>query len=555
MKVEEFYEVLKKSLRIVNVGIEKGYFKQEDKDMLSNKLLEVRKNGIESNIQGTAIYGMYDPGLRKLNYNAKVFKDEQEALIYILHEMKHALDDNGLSIGFDLKNGEKGVGRNEGATQRFATDIAEEILGEKIPETMQSSLGITLKTNLDEYQIEDKLNELFCKALGISRAEFLSMQNERDLATMNKLKERFNQYADFDVIEKALDGIYAIQEETWIDENGNLLEQETEPTPEQTARAKKLIRQYQSQIIQFVERSNPEMLDEIKEEIIMIDGEIMADLKMLFQDDYLKYQDFITRGLDLGDYTLVYVSGLGDFPFEEIYEGESSMKQLLENYKKTLTENVYLRKGDEYKKIEVTFDKTGVIGMSEKQEVISVEEILGDLEESDSIGNAEEYIKILRLQGKNEQAQEVEKKYEYFMNNRDRMPEFKENVTEMMKSGRIASQIFLDEEPDEEEFEPDEGEISYNGITISSDGWGMYKSGIVVMQIPKDIIDSIELAIKQGELILTEKQRETLLSIKCPQVGVADFQEVAGSSIEEKNKISAELKAAQKTNEDKNKGE
>ena len=70
---------------------------------------------------------------------------------------------------------------NEGATQRFATDIAEEILEEKIPETMQSSLGITLSTNLDEYQIEDKMNELFCKALGISREEFLRMQNENNL--------------------------------------------------------------------------------------------------------------------------------------------------------------------------------------------------------------------------------------------------------------------------------------------------------------------------------------------------------------------------------------
>lgn len=95
--------------------------------------------------------------------------------------MKHALDDNELSIRFDLKSEENGVGMNEGATQRFATDIAEEILEEKIPETMQSSLGITLSTNLDEYQIEDKMNELFCKALGISREEFLRMQNENNL--------------------------------------------------------------------------------------------------------------------------------------------------------------------------------------------------------------------------------------------------------------------------------------------------------------------------------------------------------------------------------------
>lgn len=556
MRVEEFNEILNKSLNIVHIGIEKGYFKQEDKDILIKKLLEVIKNGVSRDISGTAIYGVYSSSQKRLYYNAKVFKDEKEALIYILHEMKHALDDNELSIGFDLKNEEKGVGMNEGATQRFATDIAEEILGEKIPETMQSSLGITLSTNLDEYQIEDKMNELFCKALGISRAEFLRIQNENNLDSMNALKQRFNEFADFDAFEKALDGIYAIQEETWIDENGNLLEQEAEPTPEQTARAKELIRQCQSQILQFVEKSNPEKLEDIKGEMIMIDGEIMSEQEMLYQDDYLTYQDFITKGFDLGDYNLVYISGLGGFPFEEIYEGETSMKQLLESSTEPFTETIYLRQGDEYKMATVTFNKTGVIGMSEMQEVTSFDNILEGIEHSDIMGNAEEYIRILQLQGNDIEAQNVRKKYEYFMNNRNRISEMKQHINEKTVDPefeeimrRIADgEEFIPGGVDISNIEPDEGEISYNGITIFSDGMGFNQFGEIMMQVPDEVIESIELAIEQGELVLTEVQRKTLLKAKQkPQdkeVTEEDFKLVAENSIEEKDVTFKALKLA-----------
>lgn len=546
MRVEEFNEVLNKSLNIVHVGIQKGYFKEEDKEILINKLLAVLKNGVARDISGTAIYGVYSSSQKRLYYNAKVFKDEKEALIYILHEMKHALDDNELSIGFDLKSEENGVGMNEGATQRFATDIAEEILEEKIPETMQSSLGITLSTNLDEYQIEDKMNELFCKALGISRAEFLRMQNENNLESINALKQRFNEFADFDAFEKALDGIYAIQEETWFDENGNLLEQEVEPTPEQTARAKELIRQCQSQILQFVEKSNPEKLEDIKGEMIMIDGEIMNNQEMLYQEDYLTYQGFITKGLDLSDYNLVYISGLGGFPFEEIYEGETSMKQLLENSTEPFTETIYLRQGDEYKMATVTFDKNGAIGMSEMQTVTSFDKILEGLEHSDIIGNAEEYIRMLRLQGNDVEAQNVQRKYEYFMNNRNRIPEMKQHINERTIDPEMAEIMRRIADGEEisfgnvaiPEIEPDEGEIVYNGITISSLGNGFNQYGEIMMQIPDEVIDSIELAVEQGQLVLTDAQRQTLLKAKQKpkeqEVSEQDFREVAENSIREK---------------------
>ena len=42
--------------------------------------------------------------------------------------------------------------------------------------------------------------------------------------------EKFNRYASYEDFRKALDGIYNIQEETWIDEKGNLLEDEAKTT-------------------------------------------------------------------------------------------------------------------------------------------------------------------------------------------------------------------------------------------------------------------------------------------------------------------------------------
>ena len=45
------------------------------------------KNGVEYDINGKAVYGVYVSGQKKLYFNAKVYKDEEEAIIYMLHEM------------------------------------------------------------------------------------------------------------------------------------------------------------------------------------------------------------------------------------------------------------------------------------------------------------------------------------------------------------------------------------------------------------------------------------------------------------------------------------
>jgi len=392
---------------------------------------------------------VYVSDQKKLYFNAKVYKNEEEALTYMLHEMKHALDDSEESIGFDSKTSHNGVGANEGATQRFATDMVEAILNVQIPETPHSSLGIQINTNLDEYQIEDKINELFCKAIGVSRAEFLQAQNEESKDAFNRMIKKFNRYASYDDFRKALDGIYDIQEETWVDENGNLLEEEAQPTLDQTNRAKALIKICESQIIQYIQRTDINKLKELEEDFIMpmneygeivrntndslnentnhIIDENMTDMEMLYQEDYLKYQEFLMNGIDLGDNELVFISGLSGCPFNEVYEGEQTIRGLLENSQKPFTENVYVRQGDAYKVASITFDINGTIKIDEFQELESVAEILDFIEHSEVIGNAPEYARILQLQGRNEKAQEVQAKYEYFLNNKDRIENIKHN--------------------------------------------------------------------------------------------------------------------------------
>ena len=561
MKIDEFNKVLEKSLSIVDIGIKKGYFIDKDKEQLINKLIKVLKNGVVKDIDGTAIYGVYFSGQQRLYYNAKVFKNEQEAMIYVLHEMKHALDDNEKSIGFDLKQDNKGVGINEGATQRFATDLAEEILGEQIPKKEQTSLGIMLNTNLDEYQIEDKMNELLCMTLDISQAEFLRIQNQFDGNGLAKLKEIFDEYANFDTFQNALDEIYSLQEETWIDENGNMLEEEAKPTKEQTDRAKALIRICQEQILRYIEKSNPERLEEIKENMIMIDGELMNDIEMLYQEDYLKYQEFITKGMDLSDSTLVYVSGLGGFPFEPLHNGDTStcIRKLLDNSDKQFTETVYIRKNETYQKIDVIFDSNGVITSSEPQPLENLDSIIEGLEHSEIIGNAEEYIKILQQRGEKEKADIIQRKYEYFMNNRDRIPEIKIDMSKPRHSeiddiaDMLANGEFIGERIEDFDFSStNNGEIEYQGITISSDGlvYGINEYGEITRDsVSIDIIRDIEDAVKSGELSLSEEQRSTLVKAKENiepegQIQREDFKEVAENSIEEKEQTFNDLRMA-----------
>ena len=556
MKVEEFQKVLEKSLSIIEIGIKKGYFKEEDKKVLTDKLLKVLKNGIVKDIPGNAIYGVYVSNQQRLYYNAKVFKNEQEALIYVLHEMKHALDDNEKSIGFDSKIKGEGTGINEGTTQRFATDLAEEILQVEIPKTEQTSLGIMLNTNLDEYQIEDKMNELICNALGISRADFLKKQNQNDGNGLSELKEKFDEFADFDTFQKALDEIYSIQEETWIDEDGNLLEQEAEPTKEQTEKAKGLIRICQEQVVQYVEKANPERLEEIKENMIMIDEKIMSDNAMITQEDYMRYEEYISSLVDVGDSKIVYISGLEDHNYEPIKGAKAdNIVEILENGG-SISESVYFRDGDTYKQMNFTLDAKNGISQGAISDVKDLSDITVEINSHGFLGNPEEYIRMLRIQGKEEFANEKQREYEYFMNNREKMPELLQKGYDTRESDELAEALyngeFVGESIDIDFSEFEKGTIEYKGISISDDGliYGVNEYGEITKEVvSEEVISEIEESVKRGEISLNEEQRQTLLNAKQnikqdEKIGQEEFKKVAESSIEEKEQTFRDLRMA-----------
>jgi hypothetical protein len=310
MEIKKFRKLLGDALSVVDFGIQKGYFKEENKSYLNDLLLQMYRKGIREDIPGIAVYGMYIPSEKRLHYNAKVYKSEVEALTYILHEIKHGLDHFGDSIGFE--NNDQFVGINEGTTQRFATDMVEEILSIKIPKESKSSLGIMLETNLDEYQIEDKLNQLFCKVMNISMAEFLQIQNAHDKSEFNNLINKFNQFADFNIFRESLDVIYKVQEETWFDENGELLEAEAKPTDEQTYRVVHLINKCQNELMKYARHNNLESsiedelivaINEYGDIIIDIDDDIILQEReiqnheVIYEFDYINYHQNVVNQL------------------------------------------------------------------------------------------------------------------------------------------------------------------------------------------------------------------------------------------------------------------
>ena len=556
MKVEEFQKVLEKSLSIIEIGIKKGYFKEEDRKALTDKLLKVLKNGIVKDIPGKAIYGVYVSNQTRLYYNAKVFKNEQEALIYVLHEMKHALDDNEKSIGFDSKVKDEGTGIKEGATHRFATDLAEEILQVEIPKTEQTSLGIMLNTNLDEYQIEDKMNELLCDALGISRADFLKKQNQNDGNGLLELKEKFDEFADFDTFLKALDGIYSIQEETWVDEKGNLLEEEAEPTKEQTERAKRLIRVCQEQVIQYVKKANPDRLEEIKEKMIMIDGKIMNNNAMITQEDYMRYEEYISSLVDVGDSKIVYISGLEDHNYKPIKGSKvDNFVEILESGG-SISESVYFRDGDTYKQMNFTLDAKNGISQGAISDVKDLSDITVEISSHGFLGNPEEYIRMLRIQGKEELANEKQREYEYFMNNREKMPELLQKGYEKTEYDELAEALrngeFVGEPIDIDFSALEKEEIKYKGVIISGDGliYGINEYGEATRKtVSEEVISEIEKAVERGEISLNEEQMKTLLNAKQnikpnEQIGQEEFRKVAESSVAEKKQTFQDLRMA-----------
>lgn len=159
----------------------------------------------------------------------------------------------------------------------------------------------------------------------------------------------------------------------------------------------------------------------------MSDTKIMTDLEVLYQADYLKYQEFISRGLDIGEKEIVYITGLEANPYEEIIEGEYNLKEVLGNIKHLVKKYMYLRNGETYTRVTIYIDAKGVQKMQEEK-IVTVDEILKDIDKTILIGNIEEYIRLLTIKGKKDCAEKLKKQNEYFLQNLSRLSELKEKV-------------------------------------------------------------------------------------------------------------------------------
>lgn len=530
MEVVDFNKVLSKALDIVDVGIKKGYFDENRKEELNNKLVAIFNNGIVYDLPGTAVYGMYSPSEKKLYFNAKVFKNEEEALVYILHEIKHGLDHYDESIGFEYQD--KGVGMNEGATQRFATDVAEEILQIEFPRNIQSSLGIQFNTHLDEYQIEDKLNELFCIAVGISMNEFIKMQNNPQKEEFKRLIDKFNQHASYEVFRESLDQIYMIQEETWFDENHNMLDKEKEPTTKQTKRAMELISRCKKLLLKYAERENPTAVDRIKEVYFMAineygeiirdsydepirqtnseENDVMSEENIVMQADYINYQQNILNQIGSNvlnnECAIIFIT---EFRYED------------DNCEKI----VYFRKEESYQKIIIPMkdDKTIDIANISVQKVDDVNEIKISIEDCEAefgvIANAPEYARILSMLGDDDKAQSILNKWNYFLSRQNELEQIRQRVEEQHRAFSDEMERLRSSLRDGGEIEASQQSyfdtlfnktIEYGNIVVSEDGITIINSDgsikFATVEEEEQYISQIRSALENGEISLNRVQ-------------------------------------------------
>lgn len=530
MEVVDFNKVLSKALDIVDVGIKKGYFDENRKEELNNKLVAIFNNGIVYDLPGTAVYGMYSPSEKKLYFNAKVFKNEEEALVYILHEIKHGLDHYDESIGFEYQD--KGVGMNEGATQRFATDVAEEILQIEFPRNIQSSLGIQFNTHLDEYQIEDKLNELFCIAVGISMNEFIKMQNNPQKEEFKRLIDKFNQHVSYEVFRESLDQIYMIQEETWFDENHNMLDKEKEPTTEQTKRAMELISRCKKLLLKYAERENPTAVDRIKEVYFMAineygeiirdsydepirqtnseENDVMSEENIVMQADYINYQQNILNQIGSNvlnnECAIIFIT---EFRYED------------DNCEKI----VYFRKEESYQKIIIPMkdDKTIDIANISVQKVDDVNEIKISIEDCEAefgvIANAPEYARILGMSDDDGKAQSILNKWNYFLSRQNELEQIRQRVEEQHRAFSDEMERLRSSLRDGGEIEASQQSyfdtlfnktIEYGNIVVSEDGITIINSDgsikFATVEEEEQYISQIRNALENGEISLNRVQ-------------------------------------------------
>lgn len=266
-----FKDIFEKvSENIVKLGIKKGYFQIEKEAELKNKLIEIINNEITEldDSQGLAFF---NPTFNNLGFNLNQIKTEEEAIILIFHELKHLLDQYfdynneqhiNEHIGFHQQYSDFGKGQNESITERFAMNMMEEFTGHKRTTTSYDSLNLNFKTDMVRYQIEDRLNQLFCESMEIELDDLISMQNDESMERLNSLISKFNEGADYERYFAALDGIYELRYGRESKEN------ESDFTDDEIRQIHEYIQLAQDEIEKFTRYRNPENVEILKRNFI-----------------------------------------------------------------------------------------------------------------------------------------------------------------------------------------------------------------------------------------------------------------------------------------------
>lgn len=204
--------------KIISYAIKMGYYDIEEYERLARIAHSIRIIFDSSN---SDIYGYYNGGDYSITLNNEQFRDELEVLIYYSHELFHAFDDNKKTMGYQVNGGNHyihdGVGINEGVTQRKAENVAKKIVGVEPKYSEEESIGVKIVTDLDEYEIEDRMSCLLAKAMGVSYEDFIKM---RSLSTAAKKSGDISGTTSlFDEIRHLIDEIYGYRESTWFDKD------------------------------------------------------------------------------------------------------------------------------------------------------------------------------------------------------------------------------------------------------------------------------------------------------------------------------------------------
>jgi len=239
-------------IKIIDSAIKLGLYQKEEREKLLNRFKEhveiidfFSDNSLNHQPKDSftdndyRVYAFYRRGGIYINADVFCNKSVNEEFIkenlleYFAYELFHALNDIGYEIGIDRSgyNEKKeyiynNVGSNAGAAQRMAQMVKTDILNKPLQTQLKQSLGVNLNTDLNEYQIEDYLNQLFCKAQNIPYIDFLASINQDSREDWNQMISNFNyNYGNYEDFKKSLDKIYILQSVSW--EKGDISEEIT----------------------------------------------------------------------------------------------------------------------------------------------------------------------------------------------------------------------------------------------------------------------------------------------------------------------------------------